>query len=175
MEHLDVTWPASVLAPVQLIEKQECDAMLKKQLLCLVMAFLLSTIAFADSDTGSDLKRIMQALRDDLALILDGLLTGDLDAVAHASARIADHPKIPATQITLVAAELGEEMGAFKQYDTLVHDLSLAIRSAALERNRNRAIADYQQMINACLTCHHSYRDRIADVLSPEMADLDVD
>lgn len=149
--------------------------MMKKQLLCLVMALLLSTIAFADSDTGSDLKQIMQALRDDSVLILNGLLIADLDAVAHAAARIADHPKIPATQITLVAAELGEEMAAFKQYDTLVHDLSLAIRSAALEKNRNRAIADYQQMINACLACHYSYRQRVADVLSAEAADLDVD
>ena len=135
------------------------------------MAFLLPIVGGADSDAPSDLKQIMQALRDDSVLILNGLLVDDFDMVAEAAAQIADHPQIPAKQIALVAAELGEEMGAFKQYDTIVHDLSLAIRSAALENNRSRAITNYQQMINNCLACHSSYRQRVADVLSAEVAD----
>lgn len=144
--------------------------MLEKRLLCLIMAFLLATIAHAESGADPDLKQIMQALRDDSVLLLNGLLVDDFDVVAEAAARVADHPEIPAKQIALVAAELGEEMGAFKQYDTLVHDFSLAIRSAALENNRNRAIANYQQMINSCLACHFSYRQRVADALSTEAA-----
>jgi cytochrome c556 len=144
--------------------------MLEKRLLSLIMAFLLSTIAHAETDTDPDLKQIMQTLLDDSVLILNGLLVDDFDSVAAAAARVADHPEIPAKQIALVAAELAEEMVAFKQYDTLVHDLSLAIRSAAHENNRSRAIADYQQMINSCLACHFSYRQRVADALSAEAA-----
>lgn len=144
--------------------------MLGKRLLCLVIAFLLSAFSHAESGADPDLKQIMQGLRDDSVLLLNGLLVDDFDVVAEAATRVADHPEIPAKQIALIAAELGEEMGAFKQYDTLVHDLSLAIRSAALENNRNRAIADYQQMINSCLACHLSYRQRVADALSAEAA-----
>ncbi len=145
--------------------------MWKKWLLCLFITLLLTAAAPADTDAGADLKQIMQALQDNSVVLLNGLLVDNFAAVAEAAARIADHPQIPAKQVALVAAELGEEMGAFKQYDTLVHDLSLSIRSAALENNRSRAIADYQQMINTCLACHFSYRQRVADVLSVEVAD----
>jgi hypothetical protein len=47
-------------------------------------------------------------------------------------------------------------MAAFKQFDSLVHDLSLSINSAALEKDRSRAIADYQQMLNGCMACRGS-------------------
>lgn len=145
--------------------------MLIKRPTYLIAVLLLATLTRADSGTDPDLKQIMQGLRNDSALVLDGLLIDDLDAVAKAANRIASHPKIAATQIALVAAELGEEMGAFKQFDTLVHDLSLAIRSAALESDRDRAITHYQQMIGACLGCHASYRQRVAGVLAPEVVD----
>lgn len=146
----------------------ERATMLNNPAVCLVTVFLLSTFTRADSGTTPDLKQIMQGLRNDSALVLDGLLIDDLDAVANAAARIADHPKIPATQVSLVAAELGSEMAAFKQLDMQVHDLSLAIRSAALDNDRNRALSGYQQMIGACLACHASYRRRVADVLAPD-------
>lgn len=136
-----------------------------------LIIFLLSTITRADSGADSDLKHIMQGLRNDTALILDGLLIDDFDAVAQAAANIADHPQIPATQVTKVAAELGKEMAAFKQLDTLVHDLSLSIQSAALEKNRDRAVSEYQHMIGACLACHTSYRQRVAEVLVLEPID----
>ncbi len=114
-----------------------------------------------------DLKQIMQGLRNDTVLILDALLIDDFDSVIEASARIADHPHIPASQISLVAAELGAEMAVFKQIDSQVHDLSLSINSAAHEKDRNQAIADYLQMLNGCMACHASFRNRIAMVLNP--------
>lgn len=127
---------------------------------------LIMSIAIADTGTEPDLKQIMQGLRNDAVSILDGLLIDDFDAVAEASARIAGHPQIPASQVALVAAELGSEMAAFKQFDTLVHDLSLTIGAAAKERNRGQAVAAHRQMIDACLACHVSYRQRVADVLA---------
>ena len=131
------------------------------------IAVIKATIdALADSGTDPELKQIMQGLRKDSALILDGLLVDNFDTVAQAAADVADHPQIPASQVTRVAAELGTEMAAFKQFDTLVHDLSLSIRSAALEKNGDRAITDYQQMIGACLGCHASYRQRVAKALT---------
>ena len=73
----------------------------------------------------TDLKEIMQGLRDDVVEITDGLLTDDFTEVAQVAVRVANHARIPSDQIQLVAEELGTEMAAFKQIDTSVYDLSL--------------------------------------------------
>ncbi len=124
---------------------------------------LLPTIAVTAESTA--LQQIMQGLRDDLVEISDGLLTDDFEQVAHGAAAIAEHPKIPAYQVQLVAKELGPEMAAFKQLDTRVHDLSLQINAAAKALDRNAAIAAYQQMIDGCFACHGAYKQRVATVL----------
>ena len=115
---------------------------------------------------ANDLKEIMQALRNNLVDISDGLLTDDFEKIAHGADAIADHPRIPPWQVKLVAAELGPEMAAFKGLDTVVHDLSLEIRAAATAHNRDGAIAAYQQLLEGCLACHSSYKERVAAVLS---------
>lgn len=138
-----------------------------KQCLRLSVILSLSLSARADTGTDTDLKTIMQGIRNDTVMVFDGLLIDDYDVVAGAAARIADHPEIPPEQVTLIAAELGTEMAAFKQFDTLVHDLSLAIQSAALENDRSRAITAYQQMTGACLACHASFRRRLTAALNP--------
>ena len=112
------------------------------------------------------LKEIMQDLRDDTAGIANGLLVEDFQAIADSAGRIASHPQIPAEQVQLVAAELGAEMAAFKQFDTLVHDLSLSIAAAAKEGDTSLAASHYHSMLDGCLACHASYRERVADVLA---------
>jgi cytochrome c551/c552 len=57
-------------------------------------------------------------------------------------------------------------MAAFKQIDTSVHELSLSIAAAAEDKDRARAIADYQRMLSGCLACHVAYKDRVGTVLS---------
>lgn len=127
---------------------------------------LLPAIAVtADSVT---LKSIMQGLRDDLVDISDGLLTDDFELVANGAIGIANHPQIPAAQVQLVAAELGAEMPAFKQLDTLVHDLAVEISAAAEAGNGGAAISDYQRMIDGCFACHRAYKERVAAVLNQE-------
>jgi cytochrome c556 len=152
--------------------EQGAPAMLEKRYICLaVLVFLLTAVTRAGSVTNPDLKQIMQGLQNDSTTILDGLLVDDLESVARAAARVADHPQIPPTQVTIVATELGAEMAAFKQFDTQVHNLSLAIQSAALENDRNSAVANYHQMISTCLACHTAYRIRVAGALSRETVD----
>jgi len=111
------------------------------------------------------LKEIMQGLRDDVFIIADGMFIDDMDRVAKGAAGIAHHPSIPGNQVQRVAAELGPEMPAFKQLDIRVHDLSLSIISAAESQDRERISADFQQLINGCLACHASYKERVANVL----------
>jgi hypothetical protein len=112
------------------------------------------------------LKEIMQGLRDDVFTIADGMFTDDMDRVAKGAVGIAHHPSIPGEQVQRVAAELGPEMPAFKQLDIRVHDLSMSIISAAEAQDRERISADFQQLINGCLACHTSYKDRVASVLN---------
>jgi hypothetical protein len=133
---------------------------------CLLIVFSISVIALSATAAEPNLKVIMQGLRDDVVEITDGLLTDDFTKVAHGAVRIANHARIPDDQIQLVAAELGPEMAAFKQIDTSVHELSLSIADAAEEKDRDRAIADYQRMLSGCLACHAAYKDRVGIALS---------
>lgn len=115
---------------------------------------------------ANNLKEIMQGLRNDLVAITDGLLVDDFEKVAQGADAIAGHPQIPPGQVKLVAAELGSEMAAFKQLDTLVHDISLEISAAASTHDRDGAVSAYQRMLEGCLACHSTYKDRVAAVLA---------
>jgi hypothetical protein len=130
----------------------------------LILAFGPTVIMANDAPS---LKEIMLGLRDNLIEISDGLLTDDFELVAQGATSISEHPKIPAAEVQLVAAELGPEMAAFKQLDTLVHDLSLDIGVAAKALDRDVAISSYQRMIEGCFNCHRIYKERVAAVLKP--------
>jgi hypothetical protein len=139
--------------------------MIRKNLVGLASLAFIWVPAIAITGDATTLKEIMQGLRDDLVEITDGLLVDDFEQVARGAMAIAEHPRIPAAQVQLVAAELGPEMAAFKQLDTLVHDLSLEISAAARALDRNAAISGYQQMIEGCFACHAAYKERVAAVL----------
>jgi cytochrome c556 len=142
--------------------------MIAKDLLCVLGLCLTATVAVAQQESATSLKTIMQGLRNDTVLIMDGILVDDLTAVAEAAVRISDHPRIPPEQVSLVAAELDSEMAAFKQFDTLVHDLSVALREAAEDGDRFRVQKTFQDMIAGCLSCHLAYRQRVMSVLADE-------
>ena len=126
----------------------------------------LTALAVAAEPTQEPtLKEIMQGLRDDVFTIADGMFTDDMDRIAQGASGIAHHPSIPGKQVQRVAAELGPEMPAFKQLDIRVHDLSMSIISAAETQDRERISADFQQLINGCLACHTSYKERVANAL----------
>lgn len=128
------------------------------------LAFLLPAAAPGDALT---LKEIMQGLRNDLVKITDGLLVDDFALISEGARGIAEHPSIPANQVKLVAAELGSEMPAFKQLDTEVHKLSLAIDSAANAADLQAVYQSYQAMSEGCLACHAAYKERVARALTP--------
>lgn len=134
----------------------------------LYVLILLSTsiVALAANSAEPELKLIMQGLRDDAVKVSDGLLTDDFTGVASGAMRIANHAQIPPEQIQRVAAELGTEMATFKQFDILVHELSLSIATAAEEKDSAKAIADYQRMLSNCFGCHAAYKSRVSAALS---------
>jgi cytochrome c556 len=136
------------------------------KLVSLAGAVLVLAPTIATTGETTTLKEIMQGLRDNLVEISDGLLTDDFGRVARGANAIAEHPRIPPNQVQLVAAELGEEMPAFKQMDHRVHHLSLEIKAAAEALDRAAVIAAYQHMFDGCIACHDAYKDRIAAVLN---------
>ena len=129
-----------------------------------LMLIFVPSVSMAGEAIG--LKEIMQGLRNNLVEISDGLLTDDFEKIAQGADGIAGHSRIPPGQVKLVAAELGSEMAAFKQLDTLVHDLSLEIGAAATAHDRDDAISGYHRLLDGCLACHSTYKNRVAAVLS---------
>jgi uncharacterized protein YndB with AHSA1/START domain len=122
--------------------------------------------AVAVSGETTTLKAIMQELRDNLTDVTDGLLADDFGLVARGANGIAEHPRIPAEQVKLVADELGDEMAVFKQLDTWVHDLALEVKVAAEKPDRTALFTNYQTMVEGCVACHNAYKDRVAAVLA---------
>lgn len=147
----------------------DCKTMTNRKRLARATALVLTLVPMlVMAGNAPSLKEIMQGLRDNLVEISDGLLTDDFDLIAQGAASIAEHPRIPAAQVQLVAAELGPEMTAFKQLDHLVHELSLEIGAAATALDRNAAISGYQRIVEGCLDCHSAYKERVAAALKPE-------
>mgnify|MGYP001817257445 CR=1 FL=1 len=142
--------------------------MIAKYVLCVLGLYVTATVAVAQQESATSLKTIMQGLRNDTVVIMDAILVDDFTAVAEAALRISDHPQIPPEQVSLVAAELGTEMAAFKQFDTLVHDLSVSLREGAEEGDRVRVQRTFQDIIAGCLGCHSAYRQRVMSVLAGE-------
>jgi hypothetical protein len=131
-----------------------------------LLLFPLTALAFAAEPAQEPaLKEIMQGLRDNVFVIADGMFADDMDRIAQGAAGIADHAPIPKAQVQRIVAELGAEMPAFKQFDDRVHELSVSIISAAESKNSQRITTDFQQLINGCLACHSSYKQRVADAL----------
>ena len=139
--------------------------MLKKRvrLLASLAIILLPGSAVTGETT---LKLIMQELRQNFLDVSDGFLLDDFDKIAEGALAIAEHPRIPAEQVQLVADELGAEMPVFKNFDVQVHELSLEMYKAAKERDRDAAVAAYQGMVAACFNCHSAFRERVAAVFS---------
>lgn len=140
--------------------------MLIKKMLGLASLAIVVMPTLALTDEATTLKSIMLGLRDGLVEISDGLLTDDFGLVQHGATTIAEHPRIPAEQVQLVAQELGEEMAAFKALDTRVHDLSLEIEAAAKVLDGAAARTAFTQMVDGCFACHAAYKERVAAVLN---------
>ena len=141
--------------------------MFKNRLLLLVgIAAVALPVTAVTGETS--LKEIMQELRRNFLEVSDGFLLDDFDRVAEGALAIAEHPRIPPEQIKRVADELGPEMPVFKNFDVQVHELSLEMYKAAIDRDRAAAIAAYQGMVAACFDCHAAYRERVAAALMQE-------
>ena len=125
--------------------------MVRRGLLALTLLAVAGLFPALAADDSNALKTIMQGLRDNLVEVTDGLLSGNRDQLAAGADSIADHPHIPPADVQLIAAGLGPEMAAFKQFDMLVHESALKIAAAARAGDNEAAIAAYRKMTDGCL------------------------
>lgn len=152
------------MAHIKTIQSSGKAVQIRKQAISTLLVLLLVP-SMALANEATTLQTIMQGLRDNLVEITDGLLTDDFDLVDRGASAIANHPRIPPEQVKLVAAELGQEMPVFKQFDTRVHDLAVQISAAAKNGDGTAAISAFEKMVDGCFGCHTVYKDRVAGVL----------
>jgi cytochrome c556 len=122
------------------------------------------TVASDTVDT-KQLRLLMVGLAQDMARINTGIWHEDFDLIRQGAANIANHPKIPPEQITIIKKTLGTEFQNFVAFDKTVHSTAGELVSAAEARNWSGVLDNYTQIRDGCVGCHTAYRDRLQPVL----------
>ncbi len=132
-----------------------------------LIIFSLSSLPSLAKNTTSEVsfKTVMQGLLTDTKNITEGIVLEDFTLIEKAAKNIVDHPKPDlAIRMKLVKA-MGSEMGKFKAKDTVVHNSAVALVKAAQAKKIDAVTQEYQTLINGCLGCHASYKEKIANIL----------
>jgi cytochrome c556 len=110
-------------------------------------------------------KNVMQGLLTNSLAINKGIFLEDFTMIEQAAAHIADHPKPDMAIRKKLMMNLGLEMGTFKSLDNVVHQSSVDIVSAAKEKNMEKVVKQYHQLIEGCLSCHADFKKRVSEIL----------
>lgn len=120
-----------------------------------------------DPPTTLPLKEIMSGLERDLTELLHGVWVDDAGIVATAAGRIADHPRVPPEQMSVIQTTLATEFAAFVQMDRAVHDGAVALASAAdSSRPAAELFAASLGLQEGCFACHARFRPQVIDALT---------
>jgi len=112
------------------------------------------------------LKNIMQGLLKDTQQITQGIFLEDFKRIEGAASRIADHPTPTLETKLKLVSNLGNEMGAFKGFDKKVHHIAVNIGKAACQQKMALVVSEYHQLVDACQSCHASFKHRVATILN---------
>jgi hypothetical protein len=113
------------------------------------------------------LKEIMAGLERDLAAVARGLWAEDMELIAAAAGRVAEHPRVPPEEMQAIQGRLGDEFPAFVNLDRRVHDDALELAAEAVAARPVPQLLDrYVQVQQGCVACHVAYRDRVAAALA---------
>ena len=139
---------------------------LKNKTKALLLAASVSvTLSHSILAHDNGLKRVMQGLLNDSLILNQGILYKDYSTIEKAAKDIANHPKPGMMTMKKVKADLGSEMGSFKGFDTLVHDIAIKISDAAVRKDIETVKSSYQELLNGCLSCHTQYKTRVSNLL----------
>ena len=119
------------------------------------------------ADTTKPLRPLMVGLAQDMDRIATGLWYEDYDLIRQGAQGIAQHPKIPPSQIKNVKNALGDQFPTFVQYDKTVHRTASTLVTAAEAKNWSKVLDTHEQLQRGCMGCHTAYRDQLRPVLTP--------
>ncbi len=104
---------------------------------------------------------IMLGLQGDLDRISHGLWTESYDSIAAAATGVADHPRVPPEEASLIAGILGSDMARFQALDREVHDLSVQLAEQARARDLEAVLETDARLRTGCVECHTTFRERL--------------
>lgn len=138
----------------------------KKTLLTsLAIVAITPPLTLAEEAQQVTFKSVMQGLLTDTQQITKGIVLEDFALIQQAAEKIVDHPKPDlAVRMKLVKA-MGSEMGKFKAKDTVVHDSAVKLVEAAKAKDMLAISKEYQVLVNGCLACHSSFKEKVANIL----------
>jgi len=121
----------------------------------------------AAPDTTKPLRPLMVGLAQDMDRIATGLWHEEYDLIRQGARGIAQHPKIPPSQLAQIKQALGEQFQTFVQYDKRVHHTATELVSAAEARDWSGILDLHERLKRGCVSCHTAYRDTVRAVLQP--------
>ena len=111
------------------------------------------------------LKEIMQGLSSSMNQLSDGIFLEDYSKIEKAAKDIANHPKAK-SQLPLILKTLGFSIAKFKSIDGTVHNSATEIGKIAHKKNINEISKKFNIAMNACISCHTQFRDKLVKVLN---------
>ncbi len=114
----------------------------------------------ASPDEGA-LKPIMVGLGEQMAIVQAGIWTENFDLIAEAAMKVADHPKVSDAEKKRVIATLGKDFGAFVALDKAVHSQSVALATAAKEKEMATVLTSLATLQSGCVGCHSQFRAKL--------------
>lgn len=129
------------------------------------MMLISSTTAVESTTQNTSLAGIMQGLLIDTQQITKGIFTDNFEIIEKATNNIAAHPEVPKSTKMKLVNFLGPKMADFKAYDMTVHNAAVNISKAAKGKEMDKVLKEYQQMINACQSCHNHFKTSVQKLL----------
>lgn len=122
-----------------------------------------SSAVKSESDT-LPLLPIMINLEKNMTTIQAGMWRENYETIRKAADGIANHAKIPKSQLGTIKSILGpEEFKTFVADDKKVHRTSLELAEAAKQRDFEAVTERYVDLYDGCVSCHLSHRETIRE------------
>jgi len=110
---------------------------------------------------------IMRNLEQNMAAVQAGIWRDRYDVIREAARAMADHAKIPPSEIERIRSALGEEgLKGFVAADRYWHQKATELAKVAGERDMNRIADLTTELLQRCSSCHVDYRQPLRQ--SPE-------
>lgn len=120
-----------------------------------------------EPDTTKPLRPLMVGFTQDMDRIATGLWHEEYNLIRQGARGIAQHPKIPPSQLAQIKETLGEQFQTFVRYDKRVHRTATELVRAAEARNWSEILNLHERLTRGCVSCHTAYRDTVRTVLQP--------